>query len=107
MAVPLHPTHGKRAQQAIRKFTRPRIGASEGRSRRWARLVEIRQRIFVDLICGWGGSGPESTTLEYYPDGSLTWRGVVSGHEAAIRKLRELAAETKNDVRLCVSRQNP
>src|ERR1700751_4347629 len=42
MAVPLHPTHGKRAQQAIRKFTRPRSGASEGRSRRRARLVENR-----------------------------------------------------------------
>jgi len=40
MAVPTHPTHGKRAQQAIRKFTRPR--AEPGRSCRWARLVENR-----------------------------------------------------------------
>ena len=49
----------------------------------------------------------EYDLFEVHPDGSLTWRGVVSGHEAAIRKLGELAAETKNDVRLCVSRQNP
>jgi len=42
----------------------------------------------------------EYDLFELHPDGSLTWRGVVSGHEAAIRKLGELAAETKNEVRV-------
>lgn len=38
--------------------------------------------------------------FEINPDGSLTWRGAVHGHEAAVNKLRELAAETKNEVRV-------
>jgi len=42
----------------------------------------------------------EYDLFEYYPDGSCPWRGVVSGHEAALAKLRELATETKNEVRV-------
>jgi hypothetical protein len=38
--------------------------------------------------------------FEIMPDGTLVWRGVVSGHIEAIRKLTELAAETKNEVRV-------
>jgi hypothetical protein len=38
--------------------------------------------------------------FEVMPDGSLTWRGVVSGHNAAIVRLTELAAETTNEVRV-------
>jgi hypothetical protein len=38
--------------------------------------------------------------FEHFPDGTLLWRETVSGHEDAIRKLRELAAKTKNEVRV-------
>jgi hypothetical protein len=37
--------------------------------------------------------------FKHFPDGSLIWRETVSGHEAAIRRLRELAEKTKNEVR--------
>lgn len=38
--------------------------------------------------------------FEILPDGAPVWRGAVSGHESAILKLRELAAETENEVRV-------
>ena len=38
--------------------------------------------------------------FEKFPDGSFVWRGVVSGHENAIRKMRELAAQTPNELHL-------
>ena len=38
--------------------------------------------------------------FEINPDGSLIWRAAVQGHEAAVNRLRELAAETKNEVRV-------
>jgi hypothetical protein len=38
--------------------------------------------------------------FEMFPDGSALWRGTVVGHEDAIRKLRELAAGTANEVQL-------
>ena len=33
-------------------------------------------------------------------DGTLLWRETVSGHEDAIRKLRELAENTKYEIRV-------
>ena len=42
----------------------------------------------------------EYDLFEKMPDGSLIWRAVVSGHEDAITKLRELAAQTGNEVRV-------
>jgi hypothetical protein len=38
--------------------------------------------------------------FEILPDGSPIWKEFVSGHEEAIRKLQELAKQTKNEVRL-------
>jgi hypothetical protein len=38
--------------------------------------------------------------VELLPDDSLIWRGAVVGLENAIRKLEELAKETKNEVRV-------
>jgi hypothetical protein len=38
--------------------------------------------------------------FEVMPDGSLIWRGAVSGHEKAILKLKQLASQTSNVVRL-------
>jgi hypothetical protein len=38
--------------------------------------------------------------FEIFPDGSALWKGSVVGHEEAIRKLKELAAGTANEVRL-------
>lgn len=38
--------------------------------------------------------------FEIYPDGSPVWLCVVSGHEAAIAKLKELSEITKNEVRV-------
>ena len=37
--------------------------------------------------------------FEHFADGSLVWRETVAGHAAAIRKLRELAEKTRNEVR--------
>jgi hypothetical protein len=37
--------------------------------------------------------------FEHFPDGSLVWHETVSGHEDAIRRLRELAEKTRNEVR--------
>jgi hypothetical protein len=42
----------------------------------------------------------EYDLFEIYPDGSPVWRDVVSGKEKAILKLRELSAETANEVRV-------
>jgi hypothetical protein len=38
--------------------------------------------------------------FEILPDGSPVWRGVVDGHENAVRKLQELANETTHEVRI-------
>jgi hypothetical protein len=38
--------------------------------------------------------------FEILSDGVSVWRAAVSGHDAGILKLRELAAQTKNEVRL-------
>ena len=38
--------------------------------------------------------------FEILPDGSPVWRGVVDGHENAIRKLQQLADDTTNEVRV-------
>jgi hypothetical protein len=38
--------------------------------------------------------------FEKFPDGSFVWRGVISGHEAAISKLRELSTQTHNELHL-------
>lgn len=38
--------------------------------------------------------------FEVMPDGDLLWRDVAVGHEPAVNKLKEIAAETKNEVRL-------
>jgi hypothetical protein len=35
--------------------------------------------------------------FEKLPDGSLVWRETVVGHEAAIAKLKDLAAKTSNE----------
>jgi hypothetical protein len=42
----------------------------------------------------------EYDLFEIYPDGSPVWRDVVSGREKAILKLRELSAETANEIRV-------
>lgn len=38
--------------------------------------------------------------FEKLPDGALIWRAAVAGHENGILKLKEIAAQTKNEVRL-------
>ena len=38
--------------------------------------------------------------FEVLPGGEHLWREMVSGHENAIRRLIELAKETKNEVRV-------
>jgi hypothetical protein len=38
--------------------------------------------------------------FEVLPDGAPIWRGSASGHDAAILKLRKLAAQTGNEVRV-------
>jgi hypothetical protein len=38
--------------------------------------------------------------FEVFPDGSLVWRDSVTGHEKAIRRLRELAELTDNEFRV-------
>jgi hypothetical protein len=38
--------------------------------------------------------------FEVMSDGSLIWRCAVTGHEKAIVRLKELAADTANEVRL-------
>jgi hypothetical protein len=35
--------------------------------------------------------------FEKLPDGALVWRETVSGHDAAIARLRELAKESANE----------
>jgi hypothetical protein len=38
--------------------------------------------------------------FEVLPDGGVIWRETVSGHENAIRRLKELSQETSNEVRV-------
>jgi hypothetical protein len=38
--------------------------------------------------------------FEVFPDGSLIWRQNVTGHENAIRRLRELVELTDNEFRV-------
>jgi hypothetical protein len=38
--------------------------------------------------------------FEVLPDGGVIWKETVSGHENAIRRLRELAKQTSNEVRV-------
>jgi hypothetical protein len=38
--------------------------------------------------------------FEVFPDGSVIWRQSVTGHENAIRRLRELAELTDNEFRV-------
>jgi len=38
--------------------------------------------------------------FEKHPDGCMIWRATIQGHEAAIAKLRELAAKTPNEVQV-------
>ena len=42
----------------------------------------------------------EYDLFEILPDGNPLWRGAVHGHENAIAKLREVAAQTANEVRV-------
>jgi hypothetical protein len=42
----------------------------------------------------------EYDLFEALPDGSFLWRGTISGHQAAIQKLRELGAAASNELRL-------
>lgn len=38
--------------------------------------------------------------FEVLADGGVIWRETVSGHENAIRRLKELSQETSNEVRV-------
>jgi hypothetical protein len=38
--------------------------------------------------------------FEVFPDGTLIWRDSVTGHENAIRRLKELAELTPNELRV-------
>jgi hypothetical protein len=38
--------------------------------------------------------------FEVMPDDSLIWRCAVTGHDRAILRLKELASDTSNEVRL-------
>ncbi|MGA8143213.1 MAG: hypothetical protein WB987_04910 [Candidatus Acidiferrales bacterium] len=38
--------------------------------------------------------------FEIFPDGSPIWKCAVAGHENAVLKLRELASQTVNEVRI-------
>jgi hypothetical protein len=42
----------------------------------------------------------EYDLFEVFPDGSLIWRGSVTGHEKAIQRLRELVELTENEFRV-------
>jgi hypothetical protein len=44
--------------------------------------------------------------FEIRPDGAPIWRGKVAGHEDAIRRLRELAGQTANEVRVMHLEEN-
>jgi hypothetical protein len=37
--------------------------------------------------------------FEIFPDGSPLWRESVTGQEDALRRLKELSSQTKNEVR--------
>jgi hypothetical protein len=38
--------------------------------------------------------------FEVLPDGAVIWKETVSGHENAIRRLKELSKRTSNEVRV-------
>jgi hypothetical protein len=38
--------------------------------------------------------------FEILPDGAPLWKVAVAGHESAVAKLQELAAQTENEVRV-------
>jgi len=38
--------------------------------------------------------------FEVLPDGAVIWKATAPGHENAIQKLRELAKQTANEVRV-------
>jgi hypothetical protein len=38
--------------------------------------------------------------FEILPDGQLVWRAATAGHENAVRILKQLAAQTTNEVRM-------
>jgi hypothetical protein len=38
--------------------------------------------------------------FEILPDGAPIWKELVTGHDEALRKLRELAKRTTNEVRM-------
>lgn len=38
--------------------------------------------------------------FEKHPDGTMLWKETITGHEAAIAKLREIAAKTSNEVQV-------
>ena len=38
--------------------------------------------------------------FEKMKDGSVIWRCAIPGHEAAIRKLQELAAQSSNEIQI-------
>jgi len=42
----------------------------------------------------------EYDLFEVFPDGALIWRDSVTGHEKAIRRLRELATVSANEFRV-------
>jgi hypothetical protein len=42
----------------------------------------------------------EYARFEIFPDGSHVWRDSVTGHENAIRRLRELVRVTNNEFRV-------
>jgi len=48
----------------------------------------------------YGGSMERQYDLfEQFPNGDVLWRMTITGHENAIRQLKELAATTSNEVR--------
>ena len=38
--------------------------------------------------------------FEKLPDGSMVWKTTITGHEAAIAKLREIAGKSKNEIQV-------
>jgi hypothetical protein len=42
----------------------------------------------------------EYDAFEVLPDGSLIWKATITGHEDAIKKLKEVAKDNTNEFRL-------
>jgi len=38
--------------------------------------------------------------FEIEPDGAVRWKCAIAGHELALKRLKELAQDTKNEVRV-------